>query len=105
MGGGDFVLVKRPTVASLDVPTRPHILQVVRLKESGVVVLQGQDGVQIEEQHKNVVLVVCQSWIRRYTHRDISVEIRPAVGSAAANRMRKLWYFVTDVSMHFIHGA
>ena len=54
VGCGDFVLVKRPTVASLDVSARPHILQVVRLKESGVVVLQGQDGAQIEEQHRNV---------------------------------------------------
>ena len=54
MGGGDFVLVKRPTLVSLNVPTRPHILQVVRLKESEVVVLQGQDGAQIEEQQRNV---------------------------------------------------
>ena len=49
VGAGDFVLVKRPTVASLDVPTRPRILKVVRLKESGVVVLQGQDGAKVEE--------------------------------------------------------
>ena len=48
MGAGDFVQVKMQKVASLDVPTRPHILKVVRLKECGVVVLQyqnkGQNG-------------------------------------------------------------
>ena len=51
---GDFVLVKRPTEGTLDGPSRPHILQVVRKKSSGVVVLQGQDAARIEEQIKNV---------------------------------------------------
>ena len=46
---GEFVLVKRKPLASLDIPTDPHILQVVRKKASGVVVLQGQDGERIEE--------------------------------------------------------
>ena len=54
MALGDFVLVKRKPLASLDVPTDPHILYVVRKKSSGVVVLQGQDGARIEEQAKNV---------------------------------------------------
>ena len=51
---GDFVLVKRQTLGGLDIATNPHILRVLRLKESGVVVLQGQDGSCVEEQVKNV---------------------------------------------------
>ena len=35
---GDYVLLKRKTKHTLDVPTRPHILQVVELKDSGVAV-------------------------------------------------------------------
>ena len=47
--GGDLVLVKRRLFGGLDLGTDPHILQVVRLKESGVVVLQGQDSSYVEE--------------------------------------------------------
>ena len=35
---GEFVLVKRPTLASLDAPSRPHVLQVVRTSDKGVIV-------------------------------------------------------------------
>ena len=45
VASGDFVLVKTKPMASLDVPTDPHILQVVRKKATGVVVLQRQDDV------------------------------------------------------------
>ena len=51
---GDFVLVKRQVLGGLDVATNPHILRVLRLKESGVVVLQGQDGSCVEEQVKEM---------------------------------------------------
>ena len=51
---GEFVLVKRPTLASLDVPSRPHVLQVVRTSDQGVMILQGQDGARIEELQKNL---------------------------------------------------
>ena len=37
---GDFVMVKRQTLGGLDIATNPHILRLLRLKESGVVVLQ-----------------------------------------------------------------
>ena len=54
MKEGDFVLVNRKVLGGLDIATNPHILRVLRLKESGVVVLQGQDGSCVEEQVKNV---------------------------------------------------
>ena len=51
---GAFVVVKNQVLGGLDIATNPHILRVLRLKESGVVVLQGQDGSCEEEQVKNV---------------------------------------------------
>ena len=47
---GDFVLVKRQVHGGLDIATK----RVLRLKESGVVVLQVQDGSCVEEHIKNV---------------------------------------------------
>ena len=50
------MLVKRPTMGVLDNKTRPKVLKVVQFRESGVVVLQGRNGVQVHEQIKNVAL-------------------------------------------------
>ena len=47
-------MVKRQKKGKLDVNARPTVLRVVRVKEKGVVVLQGEDGACIEEQEKNV---------------------------------------------------
>ena len=51
---GDFVLVKRAVKGGLDINTHPNILKVVHFKDSGVVVMQGRNGVQVQEQIKNV---------------------------------------------------
>ena len=51
---GEFFMVKRKKEGTLDVNARPTMLRVVRVKEKGVVVLQGQDGACIEEEEKNV---------------------------------------------------
>ena len=51
---GDFVLVKRAVKGGLDVKSHPTILKVVAFRPSGVVIMQGRNGVQIQEQIKNV---------------------------------------------------
>ena len=51
---GDCVLLKQVPEDTLDVPTRPHILQVVKIKPSGVAVLEGSDAARVEEHVKNI---------------------------------------------------
>ena len=48
------MLVKRPTKGAVGIKTHPKVLKVVQLRESGVVVLEGRNGVQVHEQIKNV---------------------------------------------------
>ena len=50
----DFVLLKRPTASSLEVNTRPHILRIVELRDSGIAVLGGRDGTTMQEQVKHI---------------------------------------------------
>ena len=63
----DFVLVKKQVLGGLDIATNQHILRVLRLKEIGVVVLQGQDGSCVEEQVKNVAPCSLPIRIRKFT--------------------------------------
>ena len=51
---GDYVLVVRQTKGTLDISTHPRVLQVTRVRSTGVLELQGSDGVWICEQMKNV---------------------------------------------------
>ena len=51
---GDFVLLKLPTASSLEVNTRPHILRIVELRDSGMVVRGGRDGTTMQEQVKHI---------------------------------------------------
>ena len=51
---GDFVMLKRPTTSSLVVNTRPHILRIVELRDSGIAVLGGRDGTTMQEQVKPI---------------------------------------------------
>ena len=47
---GDFAMLKQPRGDTLDPPVRPHILRVVKLRDSGMAVLQGIDGATISHQ-------------------------------------------------------
>ena len=51
---GDYVLLKKKTKHTLDVPARLHVLRVVEVKDSEVVVLGRSDAARIEEQLKNI---------------------------------------------------
>ena len=50
---GAFVMVGRQTKGTLDIVTHSGVLQVAKLKGSGVLELQGSDGVKICEQVRN----------------------------------------------------
>ena len=51
---GDFVFIKKRGKNTLDVTVQPHVLQVVEVRGTGVVILQGYNGQRISEQVKNV---------------------------------------------------
>ena len=52
---GDYVMIRQVTKNTLQAPTRPHMLRIVEMKESGVVVLmEGRDAARCEKQVKNV---------------------------------------------------
>ena len=50
----DYVLVKQMSKHTLGVPTRLHILQVVKVKDFGVEGMKGSDAARIKEQLKNI---------------------------------------------------
>lgn len=47
---GDFAMLKQAKDHTIQPSVRPHILQIVELRGSGVVVLQGSDGATITHQ-------------------------------------------------------
>ena len=51
---GDYVMIRQVTENTLQAPSRPHVLRIVELKDSGVVVMEGSDAARWEEQVKNV---------------------------------------------------
>ena len=51
---GDYVVVGRQLKGTLDISTHPGVLQVTKVRSTGVLELQGSDGVRISEQVKNV---------------------------------------------------
>ena len=63
---GDFVLMGRQTKGTLDIATHPGVVQVTELRGSGVLDVQGSDGVRICEQIKNVAYcpVRLRGWTR-----------------------------------------
>ena len=46
---GDYMHLKRKTKHTLDVPTRPHILQVVEVGDLEAVVLECSDATRVKE--------------------------------------------------------
>ena len=50
---GDYVMIRQVTKNTLQAPSRPHVLRIVELKDSGVVVMEGSDAARWEEQVKN----------------------------------------------------
>jgi hypothetical protein len=50
---GDYVYLRRQTLDTLDVDVSPRILQVVAVKDSGVLSLQGSDGRVVSEHMQN----------------------------------------------------
>ena len=51
---GDYVMLKQQIYNTLDAPARPHVLQVVKIKASGVALLEQSDAARIEEQ-QNII--------------------------------------------------
>ena len=51
---GDYMLVGRQTKGTPDISTHSGVLQVTEVRSTGVLELQGSDGVRICEQVKNV---------------------------------------------------
>ena len=51
---GNYVMIRQVTKNTLQAPSRPHVLRIVEVKESGVVLMEGSDAARCEEQVKNV---------------------------------------------------
>ena len=51
---GDYVMIRQKTKNTLEAISRPHVLRVVEVRDSGVVVMEGSDAARREEQVKNV---------------------------------------------------
>ena len=51
---GDYVMIRQVTKTTLQAPSRPHVLRIVEMKESGVALMEGSDAARCEEQVKNV---------------------------------------------------
>ena len=51
---GDYVLIKRVKPNTLEAPAYPHVLRIVKLRPSGIVVLEGSDGARCTNQMKDV---------------------------------------------------
>lgn len=84
ISGGGFVLVKRPVKGALDIKTHPQVLKVVQFRESGVVFLQGKNGVPVpKSQECGTVSIANQGygWVQleRY-HKNNSVFSREGEG-------------------------
>ena len=50
---GEYILVKQSEENTLETSGRPHILRVVKLIDSGVVVLQGCDGATVKRNRES----------------------------------------------------
>ena len=51
---GDYVMVRRETKNTLQVPAYPHVLRIVELRASGVVILEGSDAARCTRQMRDV---------------------------------------------------
>ena len=50
----DYVMIKRETKNTLQPPSYPHVLRIVKLRASGVVILEGSDAARCTKQMKDV---------------------------------------------------
>ena len=56
---GDYAMIRQVTKNTLQAPSRPHVLRIVGLKDSGVVVMEGSDAQSLPDQKLGIVELRC----------------------------------------------